>query len=455
MNAPIEGFVPVFVTHARESEQTILGGLMMAPQLFDIVGDIVQAGDFFTEENRRIFTAVSGLINSAKDCDVITVWEQLEKGVEIEHLNAMAQYVPSPANARKHAQIIRERSLSRKLMAASWDIQELAHDHAMAFEERLEQATSHLAKLLPDVATEDWIGLDKTVETMMTRISDRAEGRKDDVIPTGLTDLDEMLGGGLRPGQLIIIGARPSQGKSALAVTVGLNVAQGGLPVGMFSLEMPSEELTQRLTSMLSEIHLERIRRSERLNDRDWPRLTDAVDKLARLKFQISELGGPNINQVRSRARKLKRKHGLSLLIVDYLQLATGTNTKDSRNNQLGEFSRGLKSLAKELKIPVVALAQLGRDIEKRANPRPMLSDLKDCGDIEQDADVIMFVDRPIMSNATLGQTWECYADLIVGKQRNGPRGSVSLRYVGQNVQFLDWEGDKPSKHGGTPRGEL
>ena len=454
MNTPTEGFIPA-ITHARESEQTILGGLMMAPHLFDVIGDILQASDFFFEENQRIFTAITGLIVASKDCDAITVWEQMGKDVELSGLHGLTQYVPSASNARKHAQIILERSLSRKLMAASSEIQDLAQDHLMPFEERLEQATCHLAKLLPDVATEDWIGLDKTVETMMGRISDRAEGRKDDVIPTGLADLDEMLGGGMRPGQLIIVGARPSQGKSALAVTVGLNVAQTGLPVGMFSLEMPSEELTQRLTSMLSEIHLERIRRSERLNDRDWPRLTCAIDKLARLKFQISELGGPNINQVRSRARKLKRKHGLSLLIVDYLQLATGTNTKDSRNNQLGEFSRGLKSLAKELKIPIVALAQLGRDIEKRVNPRPMLSDLKDCGDIEQDADVIMFVDRPIMNNATLGPAWECYADLIVGKQRNGPRGSISLRYVGENVKFLDWEGDKPTKHGGSSRGDL
>ncbi len=454
MNALTDGFIPE-VTHARESEQTILGGLMMDPNLFDVIGDIVQAGDFFFEENQRIFAAISGLINSAKDCDVITVWEQMKKDVELARLHSLAQYVPSVANARKHAQIIRERSLSRKLMAASSEIQDLALDHLMPFEDRLEQATSHLAKLLPDVETEDWIGLDKTIVTMMDRISDRAEGRKDDVIPTGLVDLDEMLGGGMRAGQLIIVGARPSQGKSALAVTVGLNVARTGLPVGMFSLEMPTEELTQRLTSMLSEVHLECIRRSERLSDRDWPRLTQAADVLRLLKFQVSELGGPNINQLRSRARKLKRKHGLSLLIVDYLQLATGTNSKDSRNNQLGEVSRGLKSLAKELKIPIIALAQLGRDIEKRANPRPMMSDLKDCGDIEQDADVILFVDRPIMNNATLGPAWERYADLIVGKQRNGPRGSVSLRYVGENVQFLDWHGEKPSKHGGSYRGEL
>lgn len=454
MNAPVEGFALNSLA-SMEAEQSILGGLMLDNSLWDSVGDLLTAEDFFREENQRIFTAIGSLINSVKPADIVTVHDAMGGQISLPTLNALAQFVPSANNARRYAQIVRDRSLSRKLLAASSEIGDIAMNHAAPFGERLEQATGHLVKLMPDSANEDWIGLDKTIVTMLDRISDRAEGRKDDVIATGLADLDEMMGGGMRAGQLIIIGARPSQGKSALAVTVGLNAAQAGLPVGMFSLEMPTEELTQRLTSMLSEVHLERIRRSERLTDRDWPRLTHAADALSRLNFHVSELGGPNINQLRSRARKLKRQYGLGLLIVDYLQLATGTNPKDSRNNQLGEVSRGLKSLAKELKIPIVALAQLGRDIEKRTNSRPMMSDLKDCGDIEQDADVIMFVDRPIMANPTMGAAWERYADLIVGKQRNGPRGAVSLRYVGENVQFLDWEGDKPSRPGRSSGGDL
>lgn len=454
MNALVEGFTLNSLA-SMEAEQSILGGLMLDNSLWDSVGDLLIAEDFFREEHQRIFTAIGTLINSARPADIVTVHDAMAGHTSLATLSDLAQFVPSANNARRYAQIVRDRSLSRKLLTASSEIGDIAMNHAAPFSERLEQATGHLVKLMPDSATEDWIGLDKTVVQMLDRISDRAEGRKDDVIATGLADLDEILGGGMRAGQLIIVGARPSQGKSALAVTMGLNVAQAGLPVGMFSLEMPTEELTQRLTSMLSEVHLERIRRSERLTDRDWPRLTEAAEKLARLNFHVSELGGPNINQLRSRARKLKRKHGLSLLIVDYLQLATGTNPKDSRNNQLGEVSRGLKSLAKELKIPIIALAQLGRDIEKRTNPKPMMSDLKDCGDIEQDADVIMFVDRPIMSNTTLGPAWERYADLIVGKQRNGPRGAVSLRYIGENVQFVDWEGDKPTRMGRSSGGDL
>lgn len=456
MNAPIEGFALTSLAN-MEAEQSILGGLMLDNSLWDSVGDLLIAADFFREEHQQIFTAIGSLINANKAADIITVHDLMGGTTTLLTLDELAQFVPSANNVRRYAQIVRDRSLSRKLLAASSEIGEIAMQHTAPFAERLEQATGQLIKLMPDTATEDWVGLDQTIVSLLDRISERADGSdQEDVIPTGLADLDEMMDGGMRPGQLIIVGARPSMGKSALAVTIGMNVAeQQGLPVGMFSLEMPKEELAMRQVSMMSHIHLTRIRRSERLNNHDWPRLTAAVDTLRTLSFHVSEHGGPNINQLRSRARKLKRKHGLKLLIVDYLQLATGTNTKDSRNNQLGEVSRGLKSLAKELGVPIIALAQLGRDIEKRTNPRPMMSDLKDCGDIEQDADVILFIDRPIVNNPSLGNGWEQYAEIIVGKQRNGPRGSVNSRYVGENVQFLNWDGDKPTRIGRSSGGDL
>jgi len=457
MNDPFDDAVQQHVpTYAKEAEDAILGGLMLSPNLFDDLGDLLQPGDFFFADNQRIFEAIAGLINAGKSCDAISVWEQLNRSVELLQLHALTQYVPSSASARRHAQIIRERALSRKLLAASSEIQDLAHDHAMAFEERLERATANLAKLLPDAAGDGWIGSDQLMIDLLGRIQARSDGVPDGAIPTGLRDLDSMLNGGMRPGQLIIVAARPSIGKSALGMTIGMNVAmQHSLPVGMFSFEMSREELGERQVSMVSKIHLTNVVKSERLCDHDWSQLSRAVDTIRAIPFKISEVAGLNINQVRTKARNLKRSSGLKLLVVDYLGLMSGTNPKDNRNNQLGEVSRGLKSLAKELGIPIIALAQMGRDIEKRVVQRPMLSDLRDSGEIEQDADVVIFIDRPYHSKPELGESWRDYAELILAKQRNGPTGSINARYVGKNVTFLDWDDEKPSKLGGSSRRDL
>ena len=438
--------------HSIEAESSVLGGLLLdSAQAWDLIGDVLTESDFYRREHQLIYAAIAQLCNANKPADLVTVHDQLgAKSDEVGglvYLNAVAQFVPSAANIRRYAEIVREKALSRGLVSVGDRIATMGFIADGSVEQRRDEAAGLLMGLMGNAAANEWSTLDETMVQLLGVINDKAEGKREDVIPTGLADLDEILSGGMRPGQMIIIGARPSQGKSALAVTIGTHVAlHEGLPVGMFSLEMSAEELALRQTSMISHIHLERLRRSERLNDDDWPRLTAAVETLRQTPFYVSEMPGPNINQIRARARKLKRQRGLRLLIVDYLQLATGTNPKESRNNQLGEVSRGLKSLAKELQVPIIALAQLGRDIEKRTNSRPMLSDLRDSGDIEQDADVILFLDRPAMSNPSLGSQFEDYAEVIVGKQRNGARGTVSLRYVGKNVQFLDWEGETPSK---------
>jgi replicative DNA helicase len=447
--------------HSVEAESSVLGALMLDNTAWDRCGDLLTEADFYRHEHREIFLAIGGLVNAGKTADMITVFERLQAAGKddqvggMPYLHSLAQYVPSASNLRRYAEIVRERALSRRLVAMGDEIATMGFRTHEPIAERIDRASAQLVSLVSTSSEAEWLDMDTTAVQMLDRLSAQAEGRKDDVLTTGLTELDEMLGGGLRAGQLIIIGARPSMGKSALAVTMGMHTAEQNVSTGMFSLEMPAEELAMRQASMLGMVHLEKLRRAERLNELEWPRVTAAVERMRHLPFYVSELGAPNINQIRLRARKLKRQHGLGVLIIDYLQLAVGTNPKENRNNQLGEVSRGLKALAKELRIPIIALAQLGRDIEKRTNPRPMMSDLKDCGDIEQDADVILFIDRPIMSNPSLGPNFEDYAEVIVGKQRNGPRGTVPLRYVGKNVQFLDWEGDKPSKPGRSSGGGL
>jgi replicative DNA helicase len=448
-------FVPES-NYARESEQVILGALMMSPHLLDTIGDIVQAGDFFFEQNQRIFTAVAGMITANKDCDAITVWEQLQQEVELDHLNALTQYVPSAANARKHAQIVRERSLSRKLQGASAEIQELAQDHQMPFEERLEKATSHLAKLLPDSGSEDWQDADAGMADFLTGIQKRSDG-DDDFQSTGIRDLDDRLDGGMRPGEVIVIAGRPGMGKTSLALAIGEHAARDGAAVGVMSMEMAKAQLHNRRVSMHSRVPLHKIKRPERMSDFDWSAMSRAVEGMRKLPVFITDQTAMTINQVRSKARALKRRCGLRVLIIDYIGLMEGTDRKANRSTQLGEISRGIKALAKELGITILLLAQLNREVEKRPNQRPIMADLRECGDIEQDADIILFVHRPINAKPELGPEWKEYAEIIVGKQRDGETGTVDAQYIGECTSFYGWPRDtpKPSSLVRTSRGEL
>lgn len=457
MNAPMEGFALAQLANI-DAEHAVLGSLLQSPDLWDYVGDMLQPADFFRSENGEIFAAIHLLVVASKPVDIITVHEQMRAAgcdIDLVALNEIAQAVHSPASVRQYADIVRQRALSRRMLTACEDIQALAVDHALPFQDRLEQATGHLATLLQDGPSDDWVGVDQTIIAVLNTLNERASGNDAQCLPTGLTDLDEKLDGGLRAGQLVIIGARPSMGKSALAVSIGMNAADRGIPVAMFSLEMPKEELAKRQLSMVSHVHLSKLNRPERLSDWDWSRVTEGVEKLSKVSFHISEHSGININQLRTRARKQKRQHGLGLLIVDYIGLMTGTNPKESRNYQLGEVSRGLKGLAKELGVPIICLAQLGREVEKRTTGRPVLSDLRDSGEIEQDADIVIFIDRPIHRNPEAGEQWRDYAEAFVAKHRNGALGTVDLRYVGENVTFLNWEGERPTRSGVSRGGDL
>lgn len=441
--------------HSIEAEATLLGGLMLSgAKLWDSIGDMVVADDFYRTEHRHVFEAITSLVLACKPVDVITVFEQIQRSPEakkfditIGFVNALAQFEPNATTARRYAQIVREKALRRRLASAGMEIDLLAFDDSLDFEQMAERANALLAAINGDVARgDDWADLSGDLVAFLDRAQAAADGKAEpgDFIATGLTDLDELLNGGMRQGQLVVVGARPSMGKTALALTVALNVCRAGHGVGMFSMEMTRREVMERLLSSISRLHLTRIQRPERLQEHDWGALSAGTDALRALRFEVSDAGGLNINQIKARARSLKRRMDVRVLIVDYLGLMIGTNPKEPRAYQLEEATNKLKALAKELKLAVILLAQVNRESEKRTDQMPVLSDLRDSGAIEQDADVVVFIHRPIKAKPDLGRDWEYLAKLSVAKNRNGPLGVRDVMYIGENTRFKDWPDEIP-----------
>ena len=434
--------------HSIEAESSVLGGLLMDNGAWDRVADLINDSDFYRYEHRVIYGAIAALVNANKPADVVTVYEHLQNHRKAEeagglaYINSLAQFVPSAANIRRYAEIVRERALSRRLISISDDVRTLAEDGSRPFEERVELATAAIGKLLDGAGGDGWQSSADGVVELLDRMQEQADGAaSQDFVSTGLSEFDELLNGGPRGGELVILGARPGMGKTALAVGVAEHVADAhGLPVAMFSMEMPKAQLQSRRLAMRSRVPLSRIKRAQRLNDSDWPRIADATDYLRRAPFFINDQSGLNINQLRAKARGIRRRAGsLGLIVVDYLGLMAGNDPKQTRAYQLEEVTKGLKGLAKELNCPVILLCQVNRAVEQRADPVPMLSDLRDSGAIEQDADCVAFVHREIVAKPDLGAEWRDYAKLFVAKQRDGQTGSVNLLYTDEITRFDDW----------------
>lgn len=449
MNAPIDSYLLPAIANI-EAENGLIGGLLLDNSAFDRISDRLKPEHFFSSVSREIFAEISRQIATGKACDVVTVGMAMAGQVEMQELAALAQYVPSAANIRRYADMVIERHKSRALMAVASEINELATDHARTIEDRVEAAQGQLAKLIDDAPRDEWVSAHEGMSAHTQVLEDRADG-KISAWPTGLTDLDECLEGGFRPGELVIVGARPSMGKTAIAMTIGLNMA-ADYSIAMLSMEMPHNEVRDRMTAMLGNVSLSHVKRPAR--GLQWDRVVEGVEKAKRLNFYVADQGGLNINQVRSKARNIKRLHGLNVLIVDYIGLMSGLDARQQRAYQLEEISRGLKTLAKELSIAVLCLAQVNRKVEERAEAQPQLSDLRDSGAIEQDADCVIFVHRPIQSKPDLGQDWKHYAKVSIGKNRNGRCGVVNMSYIGEQTRFAGWSGPAPS-HGSQKRGDL
>ena len=440
--------------YAIEAEAAILGGLLLDNAAWDVMGDMLAAGDFYRHEHRIVFEVLSSIISAGKPADVVTVWQRIKAlgkadQVDMPALNDLAQYVPSAGNMRRHAEIVRECSLSRRLVQAGDEIASLGFDTAMGFDHRLESATSMLMALERTAPKDEWVSAMAGMVSHLEVLESRAEGRVT-AWATGLDELDDVLEGGVHPGALVIVAARPSMGKTALALTVGLHMAQTYV-VGMLSMEMPHSELNDRMTAMLGRVSMSAVKRPALGAGLQWDRVVDGTTKAQELRWFASDQGNLTINQVRTKARNLKRLHGLNVLIVDYIGLMAGVDPKQNRAYQLEEISRGLKTLAKELDICVLCLAQVNRKVEERAEHAPVLSDLRDSGAIEQDADVVMFIHRPIQQKPELSDEWKHYAKLTVAKNRQGRCGVMHLSYLGDQTRFGNWVGLPPTNKAVTP----
>lgn len=436
--------------HSLESEQSILGGLMLDSNAFELVSDVLSAGDFYRREHQIIYETIARLALSGKPIDAVTVFSELQATGRVQdvggmqYLDVLVHSTPSAANIRRYAEIVRERSILRQLITAGDEIVTMAlspeaadvsqlldkvQSKIYAIDERSNRGKKGFVRL-PEVATE----VTKEIQALYEQHS------TDDVtgLPTSYVKLDKMLTG-LHKGDLVVVAGRPSMGKTAFA----LNIAEYAgmvlqLPVAIFSMEMSAEQLTKRFISSVGRIDAQKIRRA-RLDESDWAHFTEAVGVLSKAPVYIDDTPGLSVNELRARARRLARKSGpLSLIVVDYLQLMTGTSkgnsSTENRATEIGEISRGLKNLAKELDVPVIALSQLNRSVEQRTDKRPMMSDLRESGAIEQDADVIMFIYRDIVYNKQTSDP--NLAEIIIGKQRNGPIGVVPLRFDGQFTRF-------------------
>jgi replicative DNA helicase len=435
--------------HSIEAESSVLGGLLLDAAAWDRIGDLVAEGDFYRNEHRLIFAAVAALALASKPVDVVTVHEHLraigkaDEAGGLAYLTALSQYTPSAGNLRRYAEIVRERAVLRRLISTADEIATLAFNtQGRTLEAIVDEAERRMLLVgqTAEAVSDDWEDMEAGLVRTLQRIQDEADGTaKPDIIPLGLTALDERLDGGGRPGEVIVIGARPSMGKSALALSIGVHTAKAGEPTAYWSGEMPRAQLHNRAMALEAQIHLSRIKRAERLKDFDWPNITRAVESLRGVSFFVNDTPALNIQRLRSMARRLKRAKGLRVLIVDYLGLMDGMDPKQSRTYQLEEITKGLKQLAKELGVLVLLLVQVNRRAEERTDQMPILSDLRDSGAIEQDADIVLFVHRPIKANPGLGDEWKYYAKVSVAKARDAEPGYLDLMYVGEHTRFMDW----------------
>lgn len=431
-----------------EAEQSVLGGLMLDNRSLDQIADKLVADDFYRKEHRLIYRAISRLCEENSPADVVTVSEQLEKNGELEdvgglaYLGALAKNTPSAANIGAYANIVRERSILRNLLGVTGDISHRVYDpEGRNAIEILDYAEGRILSISEQGAHQR--GGFQPIKHLLTSAVDRIDTlyRSDKSIigvPTGYADLDEITSG-LQSSDLIIVAGRPSMGKTALALNIAENAAVGhGVPVAIFSMETPGQQLAMRMMASLGRINSHKVR-TGKLNDEDWPRLTSAISLLSEAPIFTDDSPGLTPMELRARARRLKREHGLGLIIVDYLQLMQSTEGHENRATEISYITRALKNLAKELDVPLMAISQLNRSLEQRPNKRPVMSDLRESGSIEQDADVILFIYRDEVYNEDSVEKGT--AEIIIGKQRNGPTGTVRLTFLGQYTKFENYVG--------------
>ncbi|AGS06942.1 replicative DNA helicase [Candidatus Profftella armatura] len=433
--------------HSIESEQSVLGGLLLDNTAWDKIADCLNSDYFYRYDHRLIFKHIIKLINSSHPADVITVFDSLSNTGNAEeigglsYLNSLAQNIPSAANIRRYAEIVRDRGILRKLITVTDEISSQAFiSRGKEVKQILDEAESKIFSI-----AEKEICINKgfqQIQPLLNRVIKRINklhnrGTNDnDVtgISTGFFELDKITSG-LQPGDLIIVAGRPSMGKTAFSLNIGEHIAiENKLPVAIFSMEMSGIQLAMRMLGSVGKLDQHKLR-TGRLSSDDWPRINDSIKKINKSQLYIDETPSLNVIELRANSRRLSRQCGkIGVIIIDYLQLMSANSRGENRATEISEISRNLKGLAKEINCPILALSQLNRSLEQRQNKRPIMSDLRESGAIEQDADVILFIYRDEVYNQNSAD--KGIAEIIVSKQRNGPIGNIRLTFSGQYTKF-------------------
>jgi len=429
--------------HSIEAEQSVLGGLLLSAEAWDAVAETVSPSDFYRPDHRLIFKQIAKLAEASEPVDVITVADKLEASGELDaagglnYLAELAKNTPSASNIRAYGQVVNERASLRKLIEAAQDIAESGFNpEGRTSDELIDEAERLIMKISeqgPKAGGPQEVN--PLLQTALARIEELFNSGGDITgLSTGFTDLDKMTSG-LQPSDLVIVAGRPSMGKTSFAMNLVENaILAQDKPILVFSMEMPAEQLVIRILSSVGKIDQTRIRNGK-LEQEDWPKLSAAVGKLKDVPLLIDDTAALTPTELRSRARRVHREHGqLGMIMVDYMQLMQIAGSSEGRTAEISEISRNLKAIAKEFNCPMVALSQLNRSLEQRPNKRPVNSDLRESGAIEQDADVIMFIYRDEVYNEDSPDKGT--AEIIIGKQRNGPIGTARLAFVGQYTRF-------------------
>ncbi len=425
-----------------EAEQSILGGILLDNHALNPVLEVLDFKDFYSEAHRRIFRAIVELSDRNDPVDLITLSNLLKEKKQLDpvggtaYLASLVDNVPSAANIAFHARIVKEKAILRGLIGTATEILGKSYDASADVDQVLDEA-EHAIFEISERKIRPTFWPFKTVIKESIRTIEKLYERKELItgVPTGFEGIDTLTSG-LQKSDLVIVAGRPSMGKTAFALNIALNAATlSGVPVAVFSLEMSKEQLALRMLASEAKVDSQRIRKGL-LGETDWPKLIAAAGKLSEALIFIDDTPALSVLEMKAKSRRLKAENGLGLVILDYLQLMKGGGSRDSREQEISEISRSLKALAKELAVPVIALSQLNRKVEDRTNRRPQMADLRESGAIEQDADVIAFIYRDEVYNRTEENPEKGIAEIIIGKQRNGPTGTVKLAFLEKYTSF-------------------
>lgn len=430
--------------HSIEAEQSVLGSMLLDREAVAVAADGLKPEDFYLDAHKEIFDAMVEIFDRGEPVDLVTVVEELRQRTTlnavggVSYITDLSMTVPSTANIKYYVGIVEEKSILRRLISACNDVIRESYEAREDIDIIVDHAEKKIFEVTQRNTTTDFEPVKTILLDTYTKIEELSKNKGKVIgIPTGFIDLDQKTSG-LHPSDFILVAARPSMGKTSFVLNIAQYAAlRANVPTAIFSLEMSKDQLVQRMLSSESNVELQKIRTGE-LTEEEWIKLVEAAGPLSQAPIYIDDTPGISVMEMRSKARRLKMEKGLGLIVIDYLQLMSGRGRAENRQQEISEISRSLKALARELSVPVITLSQLSRAPEARTDHRPMLSDLRESGAIEQDADVVMFLYRDEYYNPDTEK--KNIAELIIAKQRNGPTGTVELVWLGQFTKFVNYE---------------